>query len=1003
MSLKPFRPPSFKNPSLKKPENTESSRLSYCSVGESKRRKLSPNGDDSGTDEPAVEVIDQPARQERRPLKALHNPSSPVKPPIGNGAGKKYFSILWRKVTTKKNKTWDDDGVLSYHNGQAVAYTSKGHRIGGLVRDAAIEVDDMLSMSGKDVQIEAEITYEDFCRTIGRDNIASKSESVVIRQGMPLPAATQNNDRKPAKISLQEQMRQQIEKDRKTSQKTASSKPNLPQPRNAAFRQPLKDSQILAQVPSDTPIPRHDPGAPNALVFKRPKRAPIGKQIVDVVLDPILSKHLREHQREGVRFLYECVMDLRNFGGQGCILADDMGLGKTLQTIALIWTLVKQNPIYKDDPVIKKVLIVCPVTLVQNWKKEFRKWLGHDRLGVMSFEDKGSRLSMFDGRNFKVMVVGYERLRTIAEDLTRGAGIDLIVCDEGHRLKTLQNKSAKAIETLNTARRVILSGTPIQNDLNEFFAMVNFVNDGILGNPKAFVKDFEKPIMKSRQPKATEEDIEKGQEASDELARTTSPFILRRTADILSKYLPPKTEYVLFCRPTPEQANVYREVLKTSMFKSALGSHETALQMITILKKLCNSPALLKPQQGGDESTTPNSLQTLNEMLPKGLSRFYHNSYASKIRLLDELLHQIRTTTNDKVVLVSNYTATLNLMENLLHSSGMSFRRLDGSVPNTKRQAMVDEFNRASPATCFAFLLSAKAGGMGINLIGANRLVLFDVDWNPATDDQAMARIHREGQKKSCKIYRFLIKGGLEERIWQRQVVKRGLADSIMESGSTTGVKKSKGKAAFGLDELRDLFRLDETEGLRTHDLISCGCNGKGHIYKEYDDLDRHDEKAAQNKNTDLDTESEDEADKILPAFSITRASRLTDQDLEDQERSISTGSSPRKSPSKRQRKQQEEEMQELLTYTHIDTSDVSKLDGGSKEESDVLDGHEQAIDDPCLFHVLRQGGDIITGNIAYIFTKKSKVCGMDEIDDSEAENKSAIQEVKSISDFMAA
>jgi DNA repair and recombination protein RAD54B len=214
-------------------------------------------------------------------------------------------------------------------------------------------------------------------------------------------------------------------------------------------------------------------------------------------------------------------------------------------------------------------------------------------------------------------------------------------------------------------------------------------------------------------------------------------------------------------------------------------------------------------------------------MLPPGLSKLYQNALSSKIRLLDNLLQQIRHTTDEKVVVISNYTSTLNLIEQLLLGSNLTYLRLDGSVAAKKRQGLVDQFNRSKSAQSFAFLLSAKAGGVGLNLVGASRLVLFDVDWNPATDDQAIARIHRQGQKRHCKIYRFLIKGGLEERIWQRQAVKRALADSIMNPGSNTavdivepGTKGKSNTSTFSQDELKDLFRLDESESLRTHDLI---------------------------------------------------------------------------------------------------------------------------------------------------------------------------------------
>lgn len=232
------------------------------------------------------------------------------------------------------------------------------------------------------------------------------------------------------------------------------------------------------------------------------------------------------------------------------------------------------------------------------------------------------------------------------------------------------------------------------------------------------------------------------------------------------------------------------------MFDTALRSSETAFQLITILKKLCNSPALMDPKYGNDDATPSASLTTLNEMLPAGLSKLYHNSFSCKIRLLDTLLQEIHRNTDEKVVVVSNYTSTLNLIEQLLSSSGLTYLRLDGSVAAKKRQGLVDQFNRNKSSQSFAFLLSAKAGGVGLNLIGASRLVLFDVDWNPATDDQAIARIHRQGQQKHCKIYRFLIKGGLEEKIWQRQAVKRALADSIMQAGTaiSSGANGPSGK-----------------------------------------------------------------------------------------------------------------------------------------------------------------------------------------------------------------
>ena len=285
----------------------------------------------------------------------------------------------------------------------------------------------------------------------------------------------------------------------------------------ARYKNPVPASSTVPKKHAFTPTPRHDPKAPDAVVMQRPKGAPHGKQVVDVVIDPLLTKHLRPHQREGVRFLYECVMGLRNFEGEGAILADEMGLGKTPQTITLLWTLLKQNPAYDDPHVIKKALIVCPVTLISNWRKEIRKWLGNERLGVF-VADGNKRLTDFTmGRSYSIMIIGYEKLRNVQEDLKKGSGIDIVIADEGHRLKTAKNKSALAIRALNTTKRVILSGTPIQNDLSEFFMMVDFVNPGLLDTYKKFMREYDVLINKSRQPNATESGIEKGGAKSEEL------------------------------------------------------------------------------------------------------------------------------------------------------------------------------------------------------------------------------------------------------------------------------------------------------------------------------------------------------------------------------------------------------------------------------------------------------------------------------------------------------
>ena len=773
-----------------------------------------------------------------------------------------------------------------------------------------------LSISGKEVEIESIMSRADYMagRHLLPSRIRALSPKIVAVKPLPKPKAF-------TKVAIDLEKQEMKKKLNVAAPQTVASQ--------TQWKNPMLVNNIMSKEGKE-PTPRHDPLAPGVLVMKRPKSVPKDKAIVDVVVDPILSKHLREHQREGIKFLYECVMGMRNFEGQGAILADEMGLGKTLQTIALLWTLLKQNPIHEEAPVIKKALIVCPATLINNWKKEFRKWLGNERIGVFVVDNTKTRLSDFTkGKAYNVMIIGYEKLRNVQEELKKGSGVDIVIADEGHRLKTEKNKSARAIKALNTTRRVILSGTPIQNDLSEFFMMVDFVNPGLLGTFKSFTKNFETPIMKSRQPGAHSKEVEKGEARSEELAELTAMFILRRTADILSKYLPPKTEYVLLCRPTPVQASVYRHVLASPMFQSALGNSEAQLQLITILKKVCNGPKLLGAMTTNDPEK-PISPMTASLISSIPASLLLHPGSSAKIRVLDQLLHTLRNTTSEKVVLVSNFTSTLNLLETLLQPAGMGYLRLDGSTPSGKRQDLVDTFNRAPASSIFAFLLSAKAGGMGINLIGASRLVLFDVDWNPSIDLQAMARIHRDGQKRPCAIYRLLMAGGLDEKIWQRQVTKLGLASSVMDQKG--------GTSSFTREELKDLFRLDENVGCQTHELIGCGCGGRG----------LPDASLAEDNSPIPAPLDDDDDDDLVDVPTLMKSSQVN---MVEQERKIREAAQAARS------KGQTSKMQSLMSYSHIDTSTF-------KTEPD--EDMEALIHDDVLLDVLKDEAT----DVSFVFAK---------------------------------
>lgn len=554
---------------------------------------------------------------------------------------------------------------------------------------------------------------------------------------------------------------------------------------------------------------------------------------VPVVIDPRLSKVLRPHQIEGVKFLYRCVTGYIDQKANGCIMADEMGLGKTLQCIALMWTLLKQSP-EAGKPTIQKCVIACPSSLVRNWANELVKWLGKDAVTPFAVDGKASKdeltsqlkqWSVASGRSVvrPVLIVSYETLRLNVENLSN-TPIGLLLCDEGHRLKNGESQTFTALNGLNVDRRVILSGTPIQNDLMEYFSLLNFANPNLLGTRAEFRKQYELPILRGRDAAGTDADQQKGNERLAELLALVNKFIIRRTNDILSKYLPVKYEHVVFCNLAPFQLDLYNYFVQSPEIKALLrGKGSQPLKAIGMLKKLCNHPDLLNLPDDlpGCEKFFP------DDYVPKdarGRDRDVKTWYSGKMQVLDRMLARIRQDTNDKIVLISNYTQTLDIFDKLCRSRNYGCLRLDGTMNVNKRQKLVDKFNDPEGEE-FVFLLSSKAGGCGLNLIGANRLVLFDPDWNPAADQQALARVWRDGQKKDCFVYRFIATGSIEEKIFQRQSHKQSLSSCVVDSAEDV-------ERHFTLDSLKELFQYKPGTTSDTHDSFKCKrCKPDGKQY----------------------------------------------------------------------------------------------------------------------------------------------------------------------------
>ncbi|GMH39369.1 hypothetical protein BSKO_07267 [Bryopsis sp. KO-2023] len=574
--------------------------------------------------------------------------------------------------------------------------------------------------------------------------------------------------------------------------------------------------------------------------------------LTKVYVDGFLGDRLRPHQIEGIRFMYQCLSGFKVKGYYGCILCDGMGLGKSFQSIAVLWMMLTSG--IDGKPSCHKPLVLCPSSLVQNWGNEFKKWLGERVVPVvMEGADAKKALMSFDTggpRRKKILVTSYTTYRNHAREILE-AKPDFLICDEAHFLKNSESQISKAVSASPIKFRLLLTGTPIQNDLSEFYAMVNIANPGILGDASEFKRKFEGPIAKGRDADADKEEKQLGDETSKNLKSICDGFLLRRGSEILKNYLPDKIEQVVFCRMSKLQALLYDRFLQSRAVQKAVVEEQSAkgnsrktvdpLQAIRGLIKMCSHPELVydlccSPKRSESKRLTgfeeSNDVFHGSEIYPPFKKDSFHTMHSGKLTLLEAMLKSVRQEEpTDKVVLVSNYTMTLDLLEKMCNKQKWVFLRLDGKSKN--RQALVETFNDASHPS-FLFLLSSKAGGVGLNIIGANRLVLFDPDWNPANDQQAMARVWREGQKKQVWIYRLLTTGSIEEKIYQRQIAKQNLSRTVMDQKNIGSQEKAK-ESSFSKAELKQLFAIDRDTACDTHKAIRCPCDSTGKLPKEKD------------------------------------------------------------------------------------------------------------------------------------------------------------------------
>ncbi|KAK9820162.1 hypothetical protein WJX72_006943 [[Myrmecia] bisecta] len=487
----------------------------------------------------------------------------------------------------------------------------------------------------------------------------------------------------------------------------------------------------------------------------------------DVKEQPAMLKagDLRDYQLKGLRWL----VSLHDNGLNG-ILADEMGLGKTIQVIALVAYLVESRS--QKGP----FLIVAPSSLLPNWESEFQRWAPD--LNLVSYKGSAeARAAMFASKvqprcaRFHVLLTSYEFLMGKA-DRPRLARLHwkYLIIDEGHRLKNADCKLNAELKHYRTDCRLLLTGTPLQNKLEELWALLNFLMPTLFDSSDDFQQWFGSPErtlgLDAEDAEAALLSQEESLLVTNRLHQVLRPFMLRRLKESVATELPDKVEHLL-----KVPASAYQQALcglleaELCKGKAIKGINNTAME----LRNICNHPLLSRLHPEGGERSLP------GHVLPAEVR------LSGKLELLDRVLVKLHAA-GHKVLLFSTMTRLLDILEDYLGWRGFDYLRLDGATSAAERGQLVDDFN-APASKAFVFLLSIRAGGVGLNLQAADTVIMYDTDWNPQIDLQAQARAHRIGQKRQVLVLRMQTAGSIEERICSAAAEKRSFADRSITGG----------------------------------------------------------------------------------------------------------------------------------------------------------------------------------------------------------------------------
>ncbi|XP_053307111.1 DNA excision repair protein ERCC-6 [Spea bombifrons] len=517
-----------------------------------------------------------------------------------------------------------------------------------------------------------------------------------------------------------------------------------------------------------------------------------------------LWKKLYKYQQTGVRWLWE--LHCQQAGG---ILGDEMGLGKTIQIISFLAGLSyskmrTRGSDYRYEG-LGPSIIVCPTTVMHQWVKEFHSWWPQFRVAVLhetgSYTGKKHKLIGDLGSAGGILITSYSNVRLMQEELQRYHW-HYVILDEGHKIRNPNAAVTLACKQFRTPHRIILSGSPMQNNLRELWSLFDFVFPGKLGTLPVFMEQFSVPITMGGYSNASPVQVKTAYKCACVLRDTINPYLLRRMkADVkMSLSLPDKNEQVLFCRLTDEQRQVYQSFIDSKEVYGILNGDMQVFPGLIALRKICNHPDLFS---GG-----PKILKEAKQEDLKEDEQFGFWKRSGKMIVVESLL-KIWHRQGHRVLLFTQSRQMLQILEQFLRNRGYSYLKMDGTTTIASRQPLITQYNE--DPSLFVFLLTTRVGGLGVNLTGANRVVIYDPDWNPSTDSQARERAWRIGQKKQVTVYRLLTAGTIEEKIYHRQIFKQFLANRVL--------KDPKQRRFFKSNDLYELFTLsspDDSQGTET-------------------------------------------------------------------------------------------------------------------------------------------------------------------------------------------